>query len=203
MVVYPCRVAIDLPALNDWGFCKEVDQLFVGIGYSCPYGDYSNQACYLCEGNNLPSLNIRCSSFILLLLVFLPLAARADVLVEEGYVRGLPPGQPTTAAFMRLVNKGDAAVTINAAKSDSAERVEFHVHKHQNGMMRMEQVNNVVIPAGGEFVLVPGGYHLMLIGLHKPLREGDDVDIELYTEKLETIQLRLPVRSVLNEHQHR
>ena len=126
--------------------------------------------------------------------------ARAEISIENGYVRGLPPGQTVTAAFMRLINDGDQAVVINGASSNSAERAEFHAHHHSGGMMSMKKVDSIVVPANGVFDLKPGAHHLMLINLTGFLREGDFVDLILQIQSGETIALTLPVRSVLNEH---
>ena len=130
----------------------------------------------------------------------LSMTAVAELNVKEGYVRGLPPGQSTTAAFMHLLNSSDTAVTIISAVSDSAEKAEIHAHRHHNGMMSMERVQSITIPAKGEFVLAPGDHHLMLINLYKPLQEGDVVAIELMADSGVVLNLHLPVRSVLNEH---
>lgn len=129
-------------------------------------------------------------------------SVQAEITVADGYVRGLPPGQPTTAAFMRLINSGDSAVTIARVLTDSAETAEFHAHQHRDGLMRMTPVEHITIPAGGEFVLAPGDHHLMLIDLLKPLREGDQVTITLQSVQGEAVRAVLPVRSVLNEHRH-
>jgi copper(I)-binding protein len=86
------------------------------------------------------------------------------------------------------------------ASSKSAQRVEIHAHRHNNGMMSMEQVDAITVPAGGEFVFAPGDHHIMLIGLIKPISEGDQVDLSLSADNGEVIKLLLPVRSVLNEH---
>lgn len=136
-------------------------------------------------------------------LLLLASPAWTQLAIEDGYVRGLPPGQPVTAAFMRLVNNSEQPITIIAAASTSAERAEIHAHRHHNGMMSMQRVDDgIVVPAKGDFVLLPGKYHLMLINLHRTLAEGDWVDIELSVENGETVTARLPVRSVLNEHKH-
>ncbi|MEE8056251.1 MAG: copper chaperone PCu(A)C [Pseudomonadales bacterium] len=132
--------------------------------------------------------------------VFFVATTNAELEIEGGYVRGLPPGQPVTAAFMRLINTGNSAVEINAATTDSAERAEIHVHRHSHGMMRMERVGSIIVPANGDFILAPGEYHLMLINLHKPLREGDSVNIELHSKSGDVLTAQLSVRSVLNEH---
>ena len=141
-------------------------------------------------------INRRLLALVLLSLSF---SALAELTIEDGYVRGLPPGQPTTAAFMRLVNSGDQDVLITAAASNGSTAAEVHSHKHNNGMMSMEKVDQITVPAKGEFVLAPGKYHLMLINLTKPLREGDEVIIQLFNGDVELTSATLPVRSVLNE----
>ena len=128
--------------------------------------------------------------------------ASGQLLIQDGYVRGLPPGQPNTAAFMRLVNTGDRAVQLVAASSDSAERAEFHQHIHRGDIMRMEKQDSITVPAGGEFVLAPGGHHMMLLKLRRALQEGDQVTISLTSAAGQQITAQLPVRSVLNEPDH-
>ncbi len=66
-------------------------------------------------------------------------------------------------------------------------------------MMRMEKVNDITVPSTSSFSFKPGGHHLMLMGLHQPLREGDKVTIELSTEEGDTVSTELTVRSVLKE----
>ena len=137
-----------------------------------------------------------------ILAVLLSAMSSAELRIEEGFVRGLPPGQQTTAGFMKLVNDGDSDVTIVGASTDSAERAEIHAHIHRNGMMSMQRVVSIVVPAQSEFVLEPGEHHLMLINLYKPLSESDTVFVELLSAAGHKVNATLPVRSVLNEHKH-
>lgn len=125
-----------------------------------------------------------------------------EVLVERGFVRAMPPGAPNTAAFMRLVNTGTEAVVIDGGATEAAERVEIHVHAHSNGMMSMHQVPEITVPGNGEFVLKPGEYHLMLMNLVTPLKEGDTVLLELQSGDSTVVRTQLPVRSVMKEHHH-
>jgi len=127
---------------------------------------------------------------------------QAEITVTEGYIRGLPPGQMTTAAFMRLFNSAGQVIRIQSASSPAAERAEFHRSSHSNGMMSMEALAAVVVPARGELVLEPGGVHLMLINLTAPLREGDSAELTLQLEGGQQLTVTLPVRSVLNEHRY-
>lgn len=135
-----------------------------------------------------------------LLTEFASPAFATELTIKDGYVRGLPPGQTVTAAFMTVFNAGDEAVVVNSISSSGSQRAEIHAHRHSAGMMSMVKVDSITIPAGGEFVLAPGGHHVMLIGLHKLLREGDQVTIGLSNDSGLLTEFTLPVRSVLNEH---
>ncbi len=128
--------------------------------------------------------------------------ASAELQVQDGYVRALPPGVPVTAAFMTLINTADTDVKITGGKSNAAETLELHTHRHVNGMMSMQQVPSVDIPAKGEFAFVPGSYHIMLMNLTKPLRAGDVVTLQLHSDEQVVLDVELPVRSVVNEHAH-
>ena len=125
--------------------------------------------------------------------------AHAQLMVVDGYVRGLPPGQSVTAAFMTLRNPANREHVVTRASTSVAEKVEFHQHSHEGGMMRMRQVPALHIPAGGELHLAPGHLHLMLIGLRQVLGEGDTVAIELCSENSDCQSIELAVVSVLNE----
>ena len=138
---------------------------------------------------------------VLLSIGFLNLAS-ANVTVEKPYIREMPPGQPVTAAFMNLHNNGAEAVQLIAVSSDSAERVEIHAHRHNNGMMRMEKIDSVSLPAGGDFVFQPGDHHLMLINLKRPLRVGDTVRLKLEFSHAEPLIIDVPVQNIMQEHDH-
>jgi periplasmic copper chaperone A len=134
----------------------------------------------------------------MLCLLLLPACAQA-LQVHNGYVRGLPPGQPNTAAFMQLVNDTSAPLVITGAVSPAADKVELHQHLHQDGMMRMRRVDKLVLEPGEVLELAPGGYHLMMFGLHQPLADGEEVEIVLQLGEQGQQRLVLPVRSVLTE----
>ena len=85
------------------------------------------------------------------LLLAAPALAKVDAV--DGYVRLLPPGSPNTAAFMVLRNDGDKPVKLVAGASPEAGRVELHTHLHENGVMKMRQVESIEIPAKGEAVV--------------------------------------------------
>lgn len=127
-------------------------------------------------------------------------AEAVSIEVEDAYVRGLPPTQRNTAAFFVLKNTGDRNLEVLAAPApDVAARVEIHAHRHRNGMMSMQKQASVTIPAGQSLAFAPGGLHLMLIELNRPLRDGDTVSLALQTADGQTLTFSAPVISVLRE----
>ena len=123
-------------------------------------------------------------------------SAASEVAVEDPYVRAVPPGQPVTAAFFTVVNRGSDPRAIVAAETDAAERAELHEHMHDQGVMRMREVERVVVPARGRVAFEPGGYHVMLIGLKRSLKPGERVDLTLTLDDGSRIRLQPEVRRV-------
>ena len=146
----------------------------------------------------------RLPSFLLwLILCLLPMAIQAaanPVLdVRNGYVRGLPPGSANTSAYMTLVNTSDQDMVLTGATSPASASVTLHKSVEHGGMMSMEPVTSVTLPAHGKLELKSGGMHLMLMGLKRPLREGYNVKLTLQFEGGFLLPVELPVVSVLDE----
>ena len=70
-----------------------------------------------------------------------------------------------------------------------------------NGMMKMRQVENIVIPGNSEIVLKPSGLHVMIFDLTEPLKDQDKVLINLIFEDKSIKPVNLPVRSI-KQHKH-
>ena len=99
------------------------------------------------------------SLFFLSLIGF---SVSAEVFVEDGYIRKPLPGRYMSAAFLTLKNNGDQDVVFASASLQGAGLVEFHTHTHVDGVMRMREIPELVVPAKGETILEPGGKHLMV-----------------------------------------
>lgn len=123
--------------------------------------------------------------------------------VDNAYIREMIPGQDVAAGFLRLRNRSNEPVKIVSASSNCCERVEFHTHRHDGGMMRMEQRPYIVVAAQNEFLFSPGIDHLMFINAGERLQAGDVVVLELHTENNETLVIDVPVRKLVDhDHQH-
>jgi len=121
--------------------------------------------------------------------------AWAQVTVDTPWSRATPPGAKVGAGFMTLKNAGDADRVVGAS-SPVAGRVEMHVTVREGDVMKMRQVQGFELPAGGTFELKPGGAHLMLMGLKRPLAKGEKVPLTLKLEKGGELRLELAVEEL-------
>lgn len=135
--------------------------------------------------------------------------AAAALVLDDGWVKavdempmsGSPSpsatmSMPMSAMFGTLRNTSDADISIEGGTSSSAEMVELHeTVKTDSGEMQMRpKQGGFVVPAGGTYVLQPGGDHVMLMGLTGPLRNGAEATVTLRTSAGE-LALTVPVRA--------
>lgn len=105
-------------------------------------------------------------------------SASAEVLnIRDPWVKAADTGM--TAAFGTLVNDGDTDVTVTAAASDVSP-VELHEMTMKDGKMVMQaKQGGIVVGAASSHVLEPGGDHLMLMKLARPVKAGDELTFTL------------------------
>lgn len=122
-----------------------------------------------------------------------------SIAVEQPWARATPAGAQTGAAYMTLVNKSGSADRLTGASSDMAATLQIHEMAVVNGVMQMRQLTQgLPIPAGGTVVLKPGSYHVMLIGLKKPLTAGESFPLTLTFEKAGNISVTVPIQAMGN-----
>ncbi len=119
--------------------------------------------------------------------------AWAQVEVEGAWSRATAPGATVAAGYMVLHNRAASPDRLVSASSGLAARVETHVTKKEGEMLRMREVKGYAIPANGSLALRPGGAHLMLVGIKRPLREGEEVPLTLRFERAGEKQVMLQV----------
>lgn len=101
------------------------------------------------------------------------------------------------AAYMAVLNGLDVPVRLASVTGNAAAAVELHESVNDNGVMKMEpHPEGFEIPAGGTLELKPGGKHVMLLGLVKPLAVGDSIDLTLNFEGSEAITVSVPVLDI-------
>lgn len=129
-------------------------------------------------------------------LVVLPtLTWAGDINVSDSYVRVSRPNAPTGAAFMMIKNDGTTDDRLIAVTSDVAKRVELHTHIDQgDGVLKMTQIEGgIELPAGEAHMLKRGGDHVMLMGLTKSLKKGDEITVTFTFENAGDMTITIPV----------
>jgi copper(I)-binding protein len=138
------------------------------------------------------------SAFAAAVLLVLALSAAAQVTVTDPWARATVAGQKATGAFMQLTSATNA-VLIDAA-SPVAKIVEIHEMKMDAGVMKMAAVEKLPLPAGKPVALAPGGYHVMLMDLTRPLKEGETIPLTLTVTdasgRTQKIEVRAAVRGL-------
>lgn len=126
-----------------------------------------------------------------------------DLVLKNGHVRIMPPGQPNTAAFLTLENTSDKDIVLVKASSPVAKKSEYHTHtKNSQGVMAMRQVMSVTIKAHSTFEFKSGAHHIMLMGLQKNLKADEKVNVNLTSQQGMSYEYDLSAVSVLNEKPH-
>lgn len=129
----------------------------------------------------------------------------ADVEIEGAYARASIPNVPNSAAFFVIKNNSDKDIAITSANSDIAEKNELHTHIKENQMLKMMKIEKLVVPAKSSLELKSGGDHVMLMGLKKELKAGDEISLELSFSDGDKKSIKVPVKdlaSTMHKIQH-
>ena len=117
--------------------------------------------------------------------------------IGQPWARATAPSAPAGGGFLTITNTGSTPDRLVSARSPAANMVQIHEMKMDGNVMRMREVEKgLEIPAGKSVTLAPGGYHLMMMGLKAPLKEGTQVPVTLVFEKAGSIDINLEVGSL-------
>ncbi len=140
--------------------------------------------------------------------------------VTDAWARATPPGTTTSAVYMQLTNltgSDDALVSVSTPAAGTAEIHEVSAvapaPAESTGMgggmasaapagsagmggpmMGMHPIEKLPLPAGGSVKLAPGSFHIMLIDVKDPLKDGATIEVTLTFEKAAPITLTVPVK---------
>jgi copper(I)-binding protein len=139
--------------------------------------------------------------FLFLLFFLTPLSHASNLAtVKDAWIRLPPPGADIAAAYLTLEAK--RPLELSSATSPAAEAVELHSMSMKNGVMEMRHLLSLELKPGKPTTLEPGGLHLMLINLKKPLKAGAKVPIVLSFKQgkrvAETITVQALVKAAAN-----
>jgi copper(I)-binding protein len=141
-----------------------------------------------------------------LIAVLLPLLASAgagaadyrlgDLRIESPYAFSRPVGAREGAVYFVIVNSTATADRLIGVSSPASDIIELHTTVRDGSVLRMREVQSVEIPARGRIELRPGGLHVMVMGLDRPLTLGTTLPLTLRFEKSGTIDIQVEIRPV-------
>lgn len=140
------------------------------------------------------------------LLSLLALGVRAEVRIENAWVRAMPPSQHNTAAYLTVLNEGRDSVLLIGVSSTPAAKVQVHNSVEIDGMVRMEHLESVPLAAGETLEFSPGGMHLMIMGLEAMPDAGESfrlcLEFEGSAPSCTQAEVRRAAPSDNEHHQH-
>jgi periplasmic copper chaperone A len=120
-----------------------------------------------------------------------------DLIINQAWSRATPGGAKIGAGYLTIENKGSAADRLIAISGEVAGKIEVHEMAMNNGVMSMRPLEQgLTVDPGKTVTLAPGGYHLMMTDLKKPLKQGDKLPLTLEFEKAGKVAVMLDVEGV-------
>ena len=116
--------------------------------------------------------------------------------IRDAWVRESIGPAKTAAGYLELHNGGQEAVTVTGISSESAERAQLHKTVRDGDVIRMRPLESITIAPGKTVPLLPGGMHIMFMGVGEPLRPGMEVDLTLTLSNGRAGHLKVPVRAL-------
>lgn len=139
------------------------------------------------------------------LLMFVPVLQADEILdIDDAWVAEAPPVAPVMGGYMKIENETSNPISITRASCPDFETVEIHEMSMSGGMMKMREIEKLVVPANGKVELKPGGYHLMLIKPKKTFKRGDFLTVTLHTADgySRAVKMEVKERKSSDDHQH-
>jgi periplasmic copper chaperone A len=117
--------------------------------------------------------------------------------ISDPWSRATPKGSSVAAGYMTIKNSGSTPDRLISGSSDVAPKFEVHEMKMEDGIAKMRPVKGGLEIKPGETVeLKPGSFHVMFVGLKKPLSAGDQFKATLVFEKAGNVNIDYDVRAM-------
>ena len=127
-----------------------------------------------------------------------------DLVISQAWSRATPGGAKIAGGYLTIDNKGSAPDRLVSVAGDVAGKVEIHEMAMNNGVMTMRPLDKgLPIEPGKTVKLAPGGYHLMLLDLERPITDGEMIPVKLEFEQAGAIDIELaagPIGSTATGH---
>ena len=123
--------------------------------------------------------------------------------IADPWSRATPKGASVAAGYMKITNTGATPDRLISGTAEVAPTFEVHEMTMDNGVAKMRPVKGGLEIKPGETVeLKPGSFHVMFVGLKKPLASGDHIKATLVFEKAGKVNVEYDVRAMGAEPGH-
>jgi copper(I)-binding protein len=120
-----------------------------------------------------------------------------DLVISQAWSRATPNGAKIGTGYFTIENKGTAADKLVGVSGEVSDKIEVHEMSMNNGVMKMRPVDGgLTIEPGKTVKLAPNGYHLMIMDLKGPLKQGGKVPVTLEFEKAGKVAITLDVQGI-------
>jgi len=119
--------------------------------------------------------------------------ASKGIEVSDVWARSSTQGANSAIYFTIQNNNADMDELIGVV-SDVADAVEVHESKMEDGVMKMTHMESVALEPSAKVEFMPGGYHVMLIGLRHDLMAGDEIEVTLQFKNSPDITVKAMVK---------
>ena len=124
-------------------------------------------------------------------------AVSQSIEIVQPVLRETPKGASVAAGYLVIRNTGTKDDRLTSANAPFAAMVETHSMKMVDGVMMMNPLpEGIVIPAGSEIRLKPGGNHLMFMKIDGVLEKSETQSVTLVFEEAGTIEVTFEVWSL-------
>lgn len=121
-------------------------------------------------------------------------ASAGDLTVTGAWARTTAPGAGMGAIYLTIDNGSAKSDRLLKLRTPIADNAEVHRTEVLDGIVRMREVAMLHVAAGERIEFKPGGHHVMLTGLKRPLVKGQVFDLELVFEVSGPRKVRVVVR---------
>ncbi len=136
--------------------------------------------------------------------------SKGSLVIEHPHAMATAPGQPNGAIFFKSIsNKGTSADQLIGSRATVSKTIEIHRMEMDNNIMRMREISGIELPANSKVTMARGskdGYHLMLMNLKAPLKEGEKFPVTLIFKNAGevevTVAVERPSGSAHGSHKH-
>lgn len=111
--------------------------------------------------------------------------------IEQPWIRAAVKGQSGTGGFLKITPSQD--LELVGFSTDVAEVNEIHEMVMDGDVMKMSAIPSLALPAGQTTELKPGSYHLMLMKLKQPLKDGETIQLTLMVKDNNAVVSTFPV----------